>query len=173
MKTSTTHQEGRTTMKANLKKAIMASAVFGMLAGPYLASDADAICLISCGRRNLSASTTNQTQSNSQFGLTQGHTLDTSAFQYQSGDIKVGDFGNGNIVVGPSMKVNGDVSGTAVATQSLNFGIANSSVGHTAQVAPQASGDTSTTNAASNVAASRTSIPTSQGDRDSVAVKAK
>ena len=157
------------TMKANLKKAIMASAVFGMLAGPYLVSDAEAICLIACSRRTNAASTTNQTQLNSQYGISRGHTLDTQASQFQYGDVAVGNFGNGNVVAGgPVVAVRGDVTGSAVASQSNNFGIVNSNIGHTQLVSPQASGDTSTSNGAANYAGSRTSIPTSQGDRDMV-----
>lgn len=156
-------------MKANLKKAIMASAVFGMLAGPYLVSDAEAICLIACSRRANTASTTNQTQLNSQYGVSRGHTLDTKASQFQYGDIAVGNFGNGNLVAGgPVVAVGGDVTGSAVASQSNNFGIVNSKIGHTQLVSPQASGDISTSNGAANYAGSRTSIPVSQGDRDMV-----
>lgn len=161
-------------MKANFKKAVMASAVFGMLVGPYLVSDAEAICLISCSRRANTASTTTQTQSNSQYGVSRGHSLDTYSSQFQYGDIAVGNFGNGNVVAGgPVVAVGGDVSGTAVATQSNNFGIVNSNIGHTQAVAPQASGDTSTGNGAANYAGSRTSIPVSQGDRDLVTTNVK
>jgi hypothetical protein len=161
-------------MKANLKKAIMASAVFGMLAGPYFVSDADAICLIACSRRTNAASTTNQTELNSLYGTSQGHTLDTKASQYQYGDISVGNFGNGNFVAGgPVVAVGGDVTGSAVASQSNNFGIVGSNIGHTQLVGPSAAGDTSTSNSAANLAASRTSIPTSQGDRDMVSTNIK
>jgi hypothetical protein len=160
-------------MKANFKKAIMASGVFGMLAGPYFASDAEAICLISCSRRTNAASTTTQTQSNSQYGFTQGHTLDTYSSQRQSGDISVGNFAVGNTAYGPVVGINGDNSGAINASMSNNYGYVGNTFGHSAIVAPQASGDTTTGNSAANFAGSRTGIPVSQGDRDMVTTNVK
>ena len=160
-------------MKTNLKKTIMASAVFGMLAGPYLVSDAEAICLIACSRRANTASTTTQNQSNSQYGFTQGHTLDTYSSQRQSGDISVGNFALGNTAYGPVVGVNGDNSGTINANMSNNYGYVGNTFGHTAVVAPQASGDTTTGNSAANFAGSRTGIPVNLGDRDMVTTNVK
>ena len=160
-------------MKTNLKKTIMASAVFGMLAGPYLVSDAEAICLIACSRRANTASTTTQYQSNSQYGFTQGHTLDIYSSQRQSGDISVGNFALGNTAYGPVVGVNGDNSGTINANISNNYGYVGNTFGHAAVVAPQASGDTTTGNSAANFAGSRTGIPVNLGDRDMVTTNVK
>ena len=160
-------------MKANLKKAIMASAVFGMLAGPYFASDAEAICLIACNRRVNTASTTNQSQLTSQYGFTQGHTLDTYSSIYQSGDIQVENKAVGNFAIGPTVAFGGDNSGTINATMSNNYGYVGNTFGHTAVVAPSASGDTSTNNGSASLAGSRTSIPFSLGDRDMVTTNVK
>ncbi len=175
MKTLSTHnREGRISMKANLKRAIMATAVFGMLAGPYVVSEADAICLISCSRRSNTATTTNQSETNSVWGSYRGHQLDTYSSQYQSGDITVGNFGNGNVVAGgPEVLLRGDNNGSVNASQSNNFGIVNSNFGHSAAVAPQASGDVSASIFPMNDASSRNSIPISQGDTDTVNTKVK
>ena len=160
-------------MKTNLKKAIMASAMFGMLTGPYVVSDADAICLIACSRRANTASTTSQYQSNSLYGMSEGHSLDTKASQFQYGDISAGNFGNGNFAVGPTVALGGDNSGSINASMSNNFGIVGSNLGHTQVVAPTATGDTTTANSAGNVAASRTSIPVRQDDVDTVTTNVK
>jgi hypothetical protein len=160
-------------MKANLKKAIMASAVLGMLAGPYFVSDAEAICLIACSRRANTASTTNQNQWTSQYGFTQGHTLDTYSSQYQTGDIKADNKAFGNFAVGPVVSIDGDNSGAINASMSNNYGYVGNTFGHTAVVAPSASGDTSTNNGSASLAGSRTSIPFSLGDRDMVTTNIK
>ena len=160
-------------MKANLKKAMMAVAVFGMFAGPYMVNDANAICLIACSKRSASATTTNQTETNSVWSRMQGHTQNTYSSTYQSGDIKAGNFGSNFFLGdGPEVYVKGDNAGTINAYQAHNFGFVNSNVGHSNVTAPQATGDVLSNIVPSNAAVSRAISPIG-GDRDSVDVKVK
>jgi hypothetical protein len=160
-------------MKANLKKTIMAAAVLGSMTMPYLAKDAEAICLISCSRRATAATATNQTESNTVWGSYRGHELTSYSSQYQTGDIKVGNTAFGNTVVGPTIAFGGDNNAAISANQSNNFGFVGNTFGHSAVNAPQAAGDVRTAIVPSNTALSRATTPLNQNDMDNVDVKVK
>ena len=162
-------------MKANLKKAMMAVAVFGMFAGPYMVNDANAICLIACSKRTNSATSTNQTETNSVWSRMQGHTQNTYSSTYQSGDNRLDHFANNaNFGGGPYVLIGGDSNAPVSAVQANANGIVNSTVnvGHSNVTAPQATGDLLSNIVPSNTAMSRSSIPIG-GDRDAVDVKVK